>query len=93
MHNAAIYIGQSLLMEISTIGESLKRYASLYKKECLIRIIVFGVFLGLESALWGWVAHYIIENVNKDKLILTLLPFDAIAVTPQIVKTLKTLLE
>ena len=34
-----------------------------------------------------------IENVNKDKLILTLLPFDAIAVTPQIVKTLKTLLE
>lgn len=93
VHNSVIYIGQSLLMEISTIGESLSRYATLYKKECLIRIIVLGVFLGLESALWGWMAHYIIENVNKDKLILTLLPFDSIAVTPQILKTLKTLLE
>ena len=85
------YISKAILLQMKAYGEGLKYYNYNFKDECFIRLMVFIVFEVVEVLIWLWVICYLVKNVNKDKLIFTLLPLESMTLNPILIKTIKEL--
>ena len=91
-YNTDVYIVPALIEQIDTLHNSIIRYSDHYRHECIVRFVIIIVVICIEIILWSIVIFFLIRNVNEDKLILTLLPFDAIVINPNIFNLLKSLL-
>ena len=85
------YINKGIILEINSIEKNVNDFMRKYYNNCLIRICIFSFFIIFDYFFWVYIIIYLIKNLNKDQLILTLIPNEALSANRNLLISLKKL--